>query len=49
MGESLFHHGSTYSATAPACSLMRRLAADERVPGREKLAAFLFEVDARYN
>jgi len=28
---------------------MRRLAADERVPGREKLAAFLFEVDARYN
>jgi tetratricopeptide (TPR) repeat protein len=49
MGESLFHHGSTYPATAPARALMRRLAADDRVPGRAKLAAFLLEVDARYN
>jgi hypothetical protein len=30
-----------YSATAPALRLVRRLAADERVPGRAELAEFL--------
>ena len=38
---SLLHQGSVYSATAPAVRLVRRLAADDRVPGRAELVEFL--------
>jgi hypothetical protein len=41
LGDSLLHQGSVYSATVPAVRLVRRLSADERVPGRGELAAFL--------
>ena len=41
LGQSLLHQGSRYSATEPALSFVRRLAEDERVPGRARLAEFL--------
>jgi len=46
LGESLFHQGSTYTATEPALRLIRRLAGDERAPGRAALTAFLEDVVA---
>ena len=46
LAESLFHQGSTYTATEPTLRLMRRLAGDDRVPGRADLVAFLAEADS---
>jgi tetratricopeptide (TPR) repeat protein len=41
LGESLLHQGSVYPATTPAVAVIRRLAADARVPGRARLIGFL--------
>lgn len=46
LGESLLHQGSVCAATAPAVRLIRRLANDERVPGRDRLTSFLVETTA---
>ena len=46
LGESLFHQGSVYPATEPALRIVRRLAGDDRVPGRARLIAFLQDVES---
>lgn len=46
LGASVLHQGSRYTATEPALAIVRRLAADDRVPGRTALAALVEDVDA---
>ena len=46
LADSLLHQGSTYPATAPALTFIRRLAADERVPGRDDLLGFVEAADS---
>jgi hypothetical protein len=41
LGESLLHQGTTYPATATAMRFLRRLALDDRVPGRAALLDLL--------
>jgi tetratricopeptide (TPR) repeat protein len=41
LGESLLHQETVYPATTPAVMRIRRLALDSRVPGRDRLVAFL--------
>ena len=46
LAASLLHDDSGYSATEPALRFVRRLASDDRVPGRVDLIAFLEAADA---
>lgn len=48
LAESLLHQGTIYSATAPALQIMRRMADDDRVPGRERILELLEELPSAH-